>query len=562
MEPGWIAVDRRSAPARTFSGSSAGHIAGICALLILLACALSASPAAAASPLHARLARRAGALLARRAHSHGALAAERRALAAGLATSSNDLTIPTSPRALIVAGTGTIEGTVTSSDAKAPLGEVEVCAFEAEVSFEGGEEEEALPYEECATTDASGAYTLEVPAGEYDVAFYPLPESGLNYQPQFYNAKSRFSEANAVNVLAGQATSGIDAALLPGAEISGRVTSALTKGPVAEVLVCAIDEAVEAGSCAMDRASGEYTIPGLPDGSYVVAFFPLGEEAGISYALQFYSGKTREIEANRVSATVGATTANVDAALVQDVPRARSRPGIAGTAAVGQTLTAVHAPWTNNPTSIVDVWGRCNATGESCFVAGTGPSYTVGSRDVGHTLIVKETAFDSAGESFPAFSEPTSVVPAPSEPGGSPAAPTPPSAQGVLASSTATASIAQLRSLLARLLTPGGRGAKIGRLLENGGYSASFTSLTAGRLTISWYLVPKGAHLASAKPVLVASGSSSPTAPGPAKLKIKLTRKGRGMLAHARRLALTAKGTLKPSSGTALSAKRSFTVKR
>lgn len=561
MEPGWIAVDRRSALARISGGSSAGRIAGICALLALLACALTAAPAGAASPLHARLARRASALLARRAHSHGALAAERRALAAGLATSPNDLTIPTSPRALIVAGTGTIEGTVSSSDAKAPLGEVEVCAFEAEVSFEGGEEE-ALPYEECTTTDVSGAYTLEVPAGEYDVAFYPLPESGLNYQPQYYNAKSRFSEANAVNVLAGQTTSGIDASLLPGAEISGKVTSALTKGPVAEVLVCAIDEAAEAGSCAMDRANGEYTIPGLPEGSYVVAFFPLGEEAGISYALQFYSGKTREIEANRVSATVGATTANIDAALVQDVPRARSRPGIAGTAAVGQTLTAVHAAWTNNPTSIVDVWGRCNAAGESCFVAGTGPSYTVGSRDVGHTLILKETAFDSAGESFPAFSEATSVVPPGSEPGGPPAAPTPPPTQGVLASSSATASIAQLRSLLARLLTPGGRGAKIGQLLESGGYSASFTALTAGRLTISWYLVPTGAHLASAKPVLVASGSASPTAAGPAKLKIKLTRKGRGMLAHARRLALTAKGTLKPSSGTALSAKRSFTVKR
>jgi len=450
---------------------------------------------------------------------------------------------------------------VSSSETKAPLGEVEVCAIEREVLSEGVEGE-ALPFEECTITDASGDYTLEVPAREYYVEFYPLPESGLDYQTQFYNGKARFFDADPVNVMAGQVTSGIDAALLSGGEISGTVTSAVTKGPVAEVLVCAFGKASESGNCAMDGPNGEYTVPGLAGGSYVVIFEPFGEEAEISYALQFYNGKAREVEADPVEAVVGENTPNIDAVLQKDVPRARSQPGVAGDAAVGQTLTVLHAAWTNSPTSIVDVWGRCDGAGKSCFVAATGPSYTVTSRDVGHTLAVRETAFDAAGESLPAFSSPTSIVPAPSGSGGAPAVPSPAPAQGILSTTSATASAAQLRSLLDRLLAPSGRGAKIGQLLEHAGYAASFNALTRGRLTIAWYLVPRGAHLASAKPVLVASGGVSLAGAGPAKLKIKLTPRGRGLLAHARRLALIAKGTLESGAGAAVRAKRSFTVRR
>src|ERR1041385_897884 len=299
MEPGHMAIDRRGSRDRIplDTSSSRRRAAGVWAVLAAsLACLLPASAAGAAPSLHPRLARRV-------------------------------------EPALIIAGSGTIEGTVSSSETKAPLGEVEVCAIEREVLSEGVEGE-ALPFEECTITDASGDYTLEVPAREYYVEFYPLPETGLDYQTQFYNGKARFFDADPVNVMAGQVTSGIDAALLSGGEISGTVTSAVTKGPVAEVLVCAFGKASESGNCAMDGPNGEYTVPGLAGGSYVVIFEPFGEEAEISYALQFYTGKAREVEAAPVEAVVGENTPNIDAVLQKDVPRARSQPGVAGDAAV------------------------------------------------------------------------------------------------------------------------------------------------------------------------------------------------------------------------------------
>ena len=73
----------------------------------------------------------------------------------------------------------------------------------------------------------------------------------------------------------------------------------------------------------------------------------------------------------------------------------------------------------------------------------------------------------------------------------------------------AGATTAQIKAALARLLTPHGKTAKIAALLTKGSYLLSFKALTAGRAVIAWYFVPKGAHVARAKPVLVATGAAS-----------------------------------------------------
>jgi len=68
---------------------------------------------------------------------------------------------------------------------------------------------------------------------------------------------------------------------------------------------------------------------------------------------------------------------------------------------------------------------------------------------------------------------------------------------------------AQLRALLYRQLLPSGHAARIGVLLRHGGYSLSFIAPTAGRVVISWYLVPNGVRLAAhgPQPVLIATVS-------------------------------------------------------
>lgn len=118
-------------------------------------------------------------------------------------------------------------------------------------------------------------------------------------------------------------------------------------------------------------------------------------------------------------------------------------------------------------------------------------------------------------------------------------------------------------SLLAQLGIHG-KGARIVRLLKHG-YTLKFKALAAGRATIQWFFVPKGAHVSKKgrpKPVLVASGSQSFSKAGTKSLTIRLTAAGRSMLAHAKRAKLTAKGTFKIAGGATTSATKQLSLSR
>ena len=99
-------------------------------------------------------------------------------------------------------------------------------------------------------------------------------------------------------------------------------------------------------------------------------------------------------------------------ALIPPPPVAATPPAIAGTASVGQTLTASPGTWTAPaPPTVTYRWQRCDATGGACApIAGaSGPGYTVSAADAGHTLVVVVTA-TSARRSAAAQSAPTAVV--------------------------------------------------------------------------------------------------------------------------------------------------------
>lgn len=86
----------------------------------------------------------------------------------------------------------------------------------------------------------------------------------------------------------------------------------------------------------------------------------------------------------------------------------------------------------------------------------------------------------------------------------------------------------RVRAALRRVLASSGKGARIRQLVKHVGYPFSFTAPSAGRLVISWYLVPKGTRLAKAKkPVLVTTVSVVSHKVGKAKIKIVLTGAGR-----------------------------------
>ncbi|MGZ6711199.1 MAG: carboxypeptidase regulatory-like domain-containing protein [Solirubrobacteraceae bacterium] len=161
-----------------------------------------------------------------------------------------------------------------------------------------------------ATTDTFGHYTLSgLAAGNYTVGFQAC--GGGNYVTQYYNNKPSATGADLVTVTAGSTTSGVDAALRPGGQITGTVTDAVTGSPVANECVGAFAGTSVVGSATTD-ASGHYAVMGLAAGSYTIGFQTCG---GGNYLPQYYNNKPSPATADPVTVTAGATTSGVDAAL-------------------------------------------------------------------------------------------------------------------------------------------------------------------------------------------------------------------------------------------------------
>jgi outer membrane protein assembly factor BamB len=122
-------------------------------------------------------------------------------------------------------------------------------------------------------------------------------------------------------------------------------------------------------------------------------------------------GDTLEVTVSATNGS-GASTAVTSApsSPIAAIPASSSPPSIIGTAAQGQTLTAMPGIWTQSPTSYSYQWLRC--VGGACWpVSGaTSATYTVSADDVGSTLEVRITAANDVGQAT-ATSPPTDTVP-------------------------------------------------------------------------------------------------------------------------------------------------------
>lgn len=463
---------------------------------------------------------------------------------------------------------GEIRGSVTDGGGS-PLVGIEVCALEKSVEAPA----------RCVLTKASGNYVIAgLASSEYEIEFSSPTGFEPSYETQFYNGAASRATATAVAVTAGAAAvKGVNAVLQPvtppSGAITGTVSSATTSAPLANVHVCALSIASSLETCTSTEATGAYTLPGLAPGDYHVEFVP--PEGGEAYELQWYKEKPGEAEAEVVTVTGGATTSTIDAKLqpveaepTMSAPVSLTKPSITGTTEQGQTLALTSGTWLYEPTLITDEWGRCGSSGaiETCYTIAESPTYTLTAEDVGSTIRIREKAVNSFGEGQ-AFSRPTAVVaglPASPPPASASSSSAPAASLGVSPQIAHAASAAQLKALLTKLLVPSGAAAKLAALHKRGSYTATFASLAAGRISIAWYLVPKGAHLAKAKPkpVLVASGKLTTKEGGTAKLTIKLTAAGRALLAKRKPLNLTAKGAFAPKGRPTLNVTRNFTLTR
>jgi Pro-kumamolisin, activation domain len=131
---------------------------------------------------------------------------------------------------------------------------------------------------------------------------------------------------------------------------------------------------------------------------------------------------------------------------------------------------------------------------------------------------------------------------------------------GVLGAKAATPSAKQIRATLLNALGLGA-GVRLATLRRRGSVTAGFDAQSPGEVVISWYWLPKGAHLSGAKPMLVGSGRAIFASAGGVRVTIKLTVNGKRLLRRARRLNLTAKCTFAPTGQPPTSATRGFVIK-
>jgi hypothetical protein len=269
------------------------------------------------------------------------------------------------------------------------------------------------------------------------------------------------------------------------------------------------------------------------------------------------------------------------------VPEQTDAPFASGVYKEGETLTVFSSMWTNFPTSFTWQWERCDSTGGDCkeVPGAVAKTYLLGAADVGSTLRVKETATNAGGAGPTAISAVTPVIEAattsksggggsgggeppsggtsgetPSTPTTTPAPPPAAVITPLIIAPLPTA--AQILADLSGDLTPSGKLAKLATILKTGSYSYSFTAPGPGALLVDWYLLPKGAHLSSAKPVLIASGQEAYTAATTAKITIKLTGRGKSDLKRAKSVKLTSKGSFTPTGGAAVSSVKTFVLKK
>jgi hypothetical protein len=113
--------------------------------------------------------------------------------------------------------------------------------------------------------------------------------------------------------------------------------------------------------------------------------------------------------------SLGDASVGTGPAAVAGAPLSSRQPTIAGTAAVGQTLTLTESAWTPKPSGMSDQWEDCDSSGFDCspITGATSTTHVLAPSDGGHTLRVIETATAGGLTGAAVQSAPTAVVPEP-----------------------------------------------------------------------------------------------------------------------------------------------------
>jgi Regulator of chromosome condensation (RCC1) repeat/Carboxypeptidase regulatory-like domain len=141
-------------------------------------------------------------------------------------------------------------------------------------------------------------------------------------------------------------------------ELTGKVTSAATSGPIEGVKVCVMNvSGPDRWRCATTDADGEYTVTVHESGSYDVRFLA---PPGSGYvASEYYNGKFSSSEASAVAITLGAITSGIDAQLAEG----------------GRIIGTVTNASTKAPVEAVEVCAR--ESGSECAMTNAKGEYAI-----------------------------------------------------------------------------------------------------------------------------------------------------------------------------------------
>ncbi len=212
---------------------------------------------------------------------------------------------------------GQISGRVIDAVSKASIAGVLVCVEQTGSKPEFGR---------CEATNGNGEYTVAgLPTASYDVVFYSFTLT-TSYRMQFYNGKSKDTEAEPVAVTVGATTSGINAELRPyneGASIEGTVTKeAKPSEGIENIEVCAnpLGE-IFVGECTTTNPSGKYVLSGLGAGETIVSFSGRSCSHGVcksvNYVSQYYQNSATYVKATPITLVAGKATPNINAQMAE-----------------------------------------------------------------------------------------------------------------------------------------------------------------------------------------------------------------------------------------------------
>ena len=273
-----------------------------------------------------------------------------------------------------------------------------------------------------------GLYTIGLlPSGSYTIEFASGCGNTGSYSPQWYNGTSSGAASQGlampISVATGANVTGINAAMQPTestGSISGTVTAA-GGGGLASVCATATQNGGAGFGSTITFTGGLYTINGLLPGAYTVDF----EWCGItgSYAEQWYKNQSSSSAANPVSVTAGATTFNINAAMVAISPPG-APTGVTASPGAASATVSWTAPGSNGGSAITsytvtaaDSTKSANG-GETCTTTGALSCIVTGLTN-GDSYTFTVTATNAAGTGPPSAAS-NSVKPAGSSPPGAP----------------------------------------------------------------------------------------------------------------------------------------------